>query len=209
MAGYIDYDLYNQVENQMIVLGYKNYFNTLADFALLPIAEVATLSRFVFTLGLKKFFFTELEVAGIKEIGAKSLPRALCELPGPTTLTTRTVASFRAGIYSNRLLQSEETLYRYHGVLNRNAVNKAKDGSKFVWLTNKKFTSEEAMRRELAVRRDWPVTIDAVSTVRVPKGTWLSEGEAGAQGEGYPGGGYQVAIENVPNAWILRTDKPW
>jgi hypothetical protein len=51
------------------------------------------------------------------------------------------------------------------------------------------------------------VTITDVSTFDVPSGTWVSEGKAAAQGEGYPGGGYQAVTSNVPKTWITNTTK--
>lgn len=51
------------------------------------------------------------------------------------------------------------------------------------------------------------VKITSVSTFRVPKGTWVSEGTAAAQGAGYAGGGYQAVINNLARSWVTRTDK--
>lgn len=49
-----------------------------------------------------------------------------------------------------------------------------------------------------------------VSKFRVPQGTWVSEGTAAAQGAGYPGGGYQAVISNVPDVWVTNTTEvPW
>jgi hypothetical protein len=50
------------------------------------------------------------------------------------------------------------------------------------------------------------VNITSVSEFNVPKGTWISEGTAAAQGAGYGGGGYQAVINNLPRAWVLKTN---
>ena len=49
-----------------------------------------------------------------------------------------------------------------------------------------------------------------MSKFRIPKGTWLSEGTAAAQGADYVGGGYQAVLSNIPEVWIVNTTKvPW
>jgi len=63
------------------------------------------------------------------------------------------------------------------------------------------------LRTGLAIRSDWGVNITSVSTFRVPKGTWVSEGAAAAQGAGYAGGGYQAVISNLAKSWITNTTK--
>ncbi|MDR6382940.1 hypothetical protein [Paraburkholderia caribensis] len=111
--------------------------------------------------------------------------------------------TFENGAYSNRQLSQNETLYKYHGANNRT-------GRKCAWLTNKKYSSEEDLRSDLAIRRDWGVNVTKVSEFDVPKGTWLSEGVAAAQGVGHPGGGYQAVVTNVPKVWVTQTKGvPW
>jgi hypothetical protein len=63
------------------------------------------------------------------------------------------------------------------------------------------------LRRDLAIRDDWGVTINRFTEFKVPSGTWISEGKAAAQGTGYPGGGYQVVINNLPRVHVIKTDK--
>lgn len=125
-------------------------------------------------------------------------------LPGPNLsnpkLKPEVVASFKDGKYTNRQLELETRFYKYHGIDNRT-------GAKVSWLTNRKYESEAELRRDLAIRRDWNVKLTGVSEFRAPKGTWISEGIAGQQGPGYPGGAYQLVIENVPEAWVVKTDK--
>ena len=134
-----------------------------------------------------------------KENKKERLKTLTKKLKGPT-LSARVAATFKNGAYSNRKLGKEENFYKYHGVDNRT-------GKKISWLTNKKYTSESQLRKELAIRKDWGVKINRVSTFRVPKGTWISEGKAAAQGKKYPGGGYQAVISNLPRSWVVRTDK--
>ncbi|WP_426722484.1 hypothetical protein [Enterobacter cloacae complex sp. 310G5] len=85
----------------------------------------------------------------------------------------------------NRQLKTDETFYKYHGVNNRT-------GRKISWLTNEKYNPEEVLREKLAIRHDWGVNITNYQSFKVPKGTWVSEGPAAAQGAGYPGMGYQA-----------------
>ncbi|WP_282167149.1 hypothetical protein [Shewanella japonica] len=124
---------------------------------------------------------------------------AMARLPG-LKLSARTAATFKDGSYTNRQLAKATNFFKYHGVDNRT-------GKKISWLTNKKYASEADLRAGLAIRHDWGVNINRVSTFRAPKGTWISEGTAAAQGAGYPGGGYQAVISNLPKQWITRTDK--
>jgi RHS repeat-associated protein len=101
--------------------------------------------------------------------------------PGPQ-LPGGIAETFGKSVYKNRQLKRDETFYKYHGVNNRT-------GRKISWLTNEKYNSEEVLREKLAIRHDWGVNITNVSEFRVPKGTWVSEGPAAAQGAGYPGMG--------------------
>jgi len=116
---------------------------------------------------------------------------------GPT-LPDNIAQTFKESYYQNRQLSEDEALYKYHGVNNRT-------GRKFSWLTNKKYPCEDKLREGLAIRRDWGVNITSVSDFNVPKGTWLSEGPAAPQGEGYADGGYQVVLTNLPKAWVKKT----
>jgi len=120
-------------------------------------------------------------------------------LPGPK-LPDNIANTFTDGKYVNRKLDSDTTFYKYHGVNNRT-------GRKYTWFTDKKYASEADLRSDLAIRHDWGVNITNVSKFDVPKGTWVSEGTAAAQGAGYPGGGYQAVVTNVPRAWVTNTTK--
>ena len=39
------------------------------------------------------------------------------------------------------------------------------------------------------------------------KNRCAQNGRAADQGVGYPGGGYQAVVQEVPRSWIIRTDK--
>ncbi|WP_208616116.1 hypothetical protein [Citrobacter werkmanii] len=122
--------------------------------------------------------------------------------PGPK-LPDNIESAFENGIYTNRKLTQDEFSYKYHGVDNRT-------GRKYSWLTNKLYTSEDTLRQDLAIRHIWGVNITDVSKFRVPQGTWVSEGTAAAQGAGYPDGGYQAVISNIPDVWVTNTTGvPW
>lgn len=120
-------------------------------------------------------------------------------LPGPT-LPAKIADTFTDSAYVNRQLAEDTSFFKYHGVDNRT-------GRKFSWVFDQKYAFEEELRSALAIRRDWGVNITHVSEFNVPKGTWVSEGTAAAQGAGYPGGAYQGVIQNVPRSWVIRTDK--
>jgi RHS repeat-associated protein len=123
-------------------------------------------------------------------------------LPGPK-LPKNIASTFKDGAYKNRQLSESEAFYKYHGVDNRT-------GRKFSWLTNKEYSSESELRSDLAIRRDWGVKTTEVSEFKVPSGTWVSEGIAAPQGAGYPGGGYQAVVTNVPKVWVVKTTGvPW
>jgi RHS repeat-associated protein len=119
-------------------------------------------------------------------------------LPGPS-LAAKTVSTFENGIYTNRKLLTDETLFKYHGINNRT-------GRQFTWVSNVKYSTEAEVRAALAIRDNWVPHLTRVSEFRVPAGTWISEGRAAAQGVGYPGGGYQAVIQEVPRSWVVRTD---
>ncbi|MBK4786287.1 MAG: hypothetical protein FT714_20520, partial [Pantoea sp. Pent] len=124
------------------------------------------------------------------------------EKPGPQ-LPGRIAETFDKGVYKNRQLVRDETFYKYHGLDNRT-------GRKISWLTNEKYNSEQLLREKLAIRHDWGVNITNVSEFKVPKGTWVSEGPAAAQGAGYPGLGYQSVVSNLPRTWVVKTMRvPW
>nr|WP_240349066.1 hypothetical protein [Pectobacterium aquaticum] len=135
---------------------------------------------------------------GLEKKGPQNSPT----LPGPK-LPENIADTFENGIYKNRQLKNDETFYKYHGVDNRT-------GRKISWLTNKKYDSEDILRQDLAIRHDWGVNITKVSEFNVPKGTWVSEGSAAAQGAGYPGAGYQAVVTNLPKSWVTKTTGvPW
>ena len=124
-------------------------------------------------------------------------------LPGPkleVLKDRRVINSFAGRQYKNRQLSQDTIMYKYHDIDNRT-------GQKVTWLTNKKYNNEGDLRKDLAIRKDWGVEITHVSQFKVPKGTWVSEGKAASQGQGYPGGGYQAVVQNVPRAWLERTDR--
>ena len=123
-------------------------------------------------------------------------------LSGPK-LPQSVAETFKNATYRNRRLTKSEIFYKYHGADNRT-------GRKFSWLTKSKYSSEGVLRSDLAIRRDWGVKITKVSEFNVPKGTWVSEGVAASQGVGYPGGGYQAVITNLPRSWVTKTKGvPW
>jgi RHS repeat-associated protein len=132
-------------------------------------------------------------------------PLGLCKTninnsyPGPK-LPDNIAETFEGGIYKNRKLTQDDFLYKYHDEDNRT-------GRKYSWLSNENLSSENALRQDLAIRHDWGINITDVSKFKVPQGTWLSEGPAAAQGAGYPGGGYQAVILNVPKVWVTNTTK--
>ena len=70
-------------------------------------------------------------------------------------------------------------MYKYHGVDNRT-------GRKHSWLANKLYSSEDALRQDLAIRHDWGISITDISKFKITQGTWVSEGPAASQGAGYP-----------------------
>lgn len=110
--------------------------------------------------------------------------------------------TFADGSYSNRRLDKPERFYKYHGA-------NPSTGKKYSWITNKKYGSEKALRRELAILGDWVPEFKYMTEFEVPAETWISEGITASQGSGneqLPGGGYQAVIENLPKTWILRRD---
>lgn len=129
------------------------------------------------------------------------LSKDILFLPGPT-LPPKIAYTFVGETYTNRKLISNETFYKYHGTDNRT-------GKKYAWFTNKKYSSEFELRQKLAIREDWGVQIQFVTEFDVPAQTWVSEGKAAAQGEGYPGQDYQAVILNAAKSWIVKTESAW
>ena len=120
-------------------------------------------------------------------------------LSGPL-LPEKIAATFENSLYTNRQLLTNERYFKYHGIDNRT-------GRKFSWLTNQKYATENEIRKGLAIRDDWGVKIESVTEFDVPSGTWISEGKAASQGNGYPGGNYQAVITNIPKSWIIKTEQ--
>ena len=146
-----------------------------------------------------KLSFQKKPQKKIKNVSFNSGVKGQKNLSGPILPKKGIGETFAKGKYVNRKLQINETFYRYHGVDNRT-------GKKYSWYTNKLFKSEAELREQLAIRKEWGV-ITFVSKINVPKGTWVSEGIAAAQGAAYPGGGYQAVIKFVPKTWIQNTTK--
>jgi RHS repeat-associated protein len=137
--------------------------------------------------------------AGGTLIRTSKAEKVLKRLPGPS-LPRKVAATFRNSKYINRKLTSDKIFYRYHGVNNRT-------GKKFSFLTEKLYSSEDVLRKKLAIKKEWGVDITHVTTHEVPKGTWVSEGIAASQGKGYPGGGKQIVISNMPKTWKIKTKR--
>lgn len=78
-------------------------------------------------------------------------------------------------------------------------------GRKYSWLTNEQYFTEAALREKLAIRHDWGIKITKISEFKVPRGTWVNDGLAKAQGNEYPGMGYQAVISDIPKNWITKT----
>jgi hypothetical protein len=125
-------------------------------------------------------------------------------LPGPTVPAYH-AKNFTAGKYVNRQVSGDEIFYKYHGVDNRT-------GKTHNYLSNKRYTSESALRNDLAILDEWGITIDRMTTFKPARGTWISEGTAARQvgltGEIRAGGGYQglIDVPNLPNSSVIRTD---
>lgn len=126
-------------------------------------------------------------------------------LPGPTVPAYH-AKNFTGSNYVNRQVSGDEIFYKYHGVNNRT-------GKTHNYLSNKRYTSEAALRDDLAILDEWGITIDRMTTFRPARGTWISEGTAARQvggltGEIRVGGGYQglIDVPNLPNSSVIRTD---
>ncbi len=145
----------------------------------------------------------EMGREGLKDIGLVSeaelntLAASVKYLPGPQ-LPFDVAKTFSNGVYKNRKLLTTEIFYKYHGVNNRT-------GKTYTWVVKNKYESEEALRKGVAIRRDWGVDIEQVSEFHIPAGTWVSEGTAASQGIEYIGGDYQAVILDIRDTWIFKT----
>ena len=117
------------------------------------------------------------------------------------------VKNFANGKYFNRKLESDEIFYRYHGVNNRS-------GDSFISTMKKEYSSEHSLRDGVAILDEWEVTMTSKSKIRVPAGTWVSEGRAASQigdltGEVRHGGDYQAlfSMPDIPDSWIVTTGR--
>lgn len=106
-----------------------------------------------------------------------------------------------------RQVNDNEIFYKYHGKTNRL-------GRDFNYVTNKKYTSEHDLRKDLAILKEWGVKIEYVTTFKPQKGTWIAEGTAAQQisSDGLEkliGGGYQglINIKELPKSTIINTIK--
>lgn len=135
---------------------------------------------------------------------SNDLPDRLAKIPQRiskvhNSLIGKHESDFTNEKYASRKLKTHEIFYRYHGIDNRTR-------NKVVYITKQKYSSEAELRQKLAIRKEWG-DITNVSRIKVPAGAWISEGNAASQGSGYPGGGYQAVITNVPRGWIVDTKK--
>ncbi|MCH7226248.1 hypothetical protein, partial [Haloferula sp. A504] len=147
-------------------------------------------------------FLASPQFAALSREARSLAPR---RIPGPTVPAYH-VKNFTGGKYVNRQVSGDEIFYKYHGVNNRT-------GKTNNYLTNKKHTSEQALRNDLAILDEWGITIDRVTTFKPARGTWISEGTAARQvgdltGEIRAGGGYQglIDVPNLPNSTVIKTD---
>ena len=150
--------------------------------------------------GLNVYSYASDPTRSIDPLG---LSKAVCQLHlacDPCDQLPQNIKdTFTGSKSTGRTLIQDETFYKYHGDNNR-------VGRKYSWLTQKPYNTETGLRRALAIRIDWGITINKVSTFRVPAGTLVCEGKAATQGVGYPGKGYQAVITNIPRSWVSKTE---
>ena len=115
--------------------------------------------------------------------------------------------NFTDGIVNMRQVSGDEIFYKYHGKSNRL-------GREYNYVTNKKYLSEQALREDLALLKEWGVEIEYVTTFKPQAGTWIGEGTAAKQisqdgTEILEGTGYQgiINIKELPNSTIIKTEK--
>ena len=115
--------------------------------------------------------------------------------------------NFTDGIVNMRQVSGDEIFYKYHGKSNRL-------GREYNYVTNKKYLSEQALREDLALLKEWGVKIEYVTTFKPQAGTWIGEGTAAKQisqdgTEILEGTGYQgiINIKELPNSTIIKTEK--
>ena len=115
--------------------------------------------------------------------------------------------NFTDGIVNMRQVSGDEIFYKYHGKSNRL-------GREYNYVTNKKYLSEQALREDLALLKEWGVEIEYVTTFKPQAGTWIGEGTAAKQisqdgTEFLEGTGYQgiINIKELPNSTIIKTEK--
>jgi len=79
------------------------------------------------------------------------------------------------------------------------------------WSTQPPAFEELEWRIDLAVRLDWGNTAREMSVLTVPEGQTLTAwiGQATYQGGIYVGGGSQMWVPSVPQAWITTFSSPW
>lgn len=100
------------------------------------------------------------------------------------------------------VVNGPQTLYNYGGMLT--GGSKAGQPSSTDWWTDKLYGSQQEVRSNLAIRDDWNNPLNELRVCNIPEGCALlgNEGYASSQGEGYPGGGYQIYMQDVPPEWI-------
>lgn len=83
MAGYIDYAFYKEVEEQLIINSYENYFDILVQIASL-IPQTRVLSRYLYRFKGKEYIFTKPQLDAVKVLESKTLPGV--KISTPTTI---------------------------------------------------------------------------------------------------------------------------
>jgi hypothetical protein len=115
--------------------------------------------------------------------------------PGP--LPSAIANTFRGGSYAAITLTEATTFYRVYG---GTAGQMSRSGGAFLTRTAPSGPLQGMI--DLALNPSWGNTASRVAAVRVPAGTTIYEGTAAAQG-GLVGGGNQVFVPAVSQAWIL------
>ena len=111
------------------------------------------------------------------------------------------IKKFKQGVYFNRKLNADEVFYYYKGINSRT-------GEKFSFITKKKYTSMLNLKFGLGKFADGVDVVNMRSRVKVPAGTWVSEGltETSSRFQHVTNGGhYGAVIDDIPDSWIENT----
>jgi hypothetical protein len=119
-------------------------------------------------------------------------------IQGP--LSASVANAFRGGVYTERILTEDLTVYRVHN------IQSGKVGS---WFTATKPLGSVQAQIDLALNPQWGNRAESISVFKIPKGTKIYEGFVEQQIVSQPGGGTFILHGGGTQIYVPDPDPKW